>query len=108
MKFRDAREQIEREQPDLKGTPKLEAIKELRDIAKGKPIGKIATQVSTNIRHAWLVFAVVLVGGRLLGFAIWRHWWVPGWYGWTHVALCAIALIEVVMTYRARKRQRPV
>jgi hypothetical protein len=120
MKLKDALEQVEREQPHLTGSAKIQAIKELRDkartiekpavpIAQPKPPGR----KSNPVRKAWRWLLVLTCGMAAIGFIAWdsAHG-LPSWFPPLAGFQMLWAVGGVVSAYRKQadngKDQRPV
>lgn len=116
MKLRDAMEQVEREQPHLTGTAKIQAIKELRSRPKPaepapqdqepqpaeaqseKTGGKGAT-----VREAWEFLVFVIVAMQVIPWIAWGSSAAgPHWFDALHAVLLISAVAELASTYRRR------
>lgn len=111
MNLRDAKAQVEREQPELTGTAKLQAIKALREqaavheAADAKPTATDTAPTPATVREAWIFFLIVFVGVRLLGWVIWGSLnGEPVWYDLLYVGLFFVAVSGLVSAYRRRRR----
>lgn len=115
MKLRDAKEQVEREQPHLTGTAKMQAIKALRsqpkpadaEPPKEKPAedqGDKPERKPASVGDAWGFLIFVIVAMQLIP---WIAWGSPGaephWYDALHAVLLVGAVAELVSAYRRRK-----
>lgn len=120
MRLRDAMRQVEREQPHLTGTAKLEAIKELR--AQPQPAGpeteepeskltesedaKTARKPAT-VGEAWGFLIFIAVGMQVAPWVVWGSLdGAPRWYDVLHAALLVAAVAELVSAYRRRNGRR--
>lgn len=115
MNLKDAMEQVEREQPHLRGTAKLEAIKALRaQPAEPEPIetapepvkleAEDSTRKPTSVGEAWALLALVAVGMRVIPYFVWGSLdGEPHWYDVLHAVLLIGAIIEVVSAHRRRR-----
>lgn len=112
MNLKDAMEQVEREQPHLTGTAKLQAIKALRSQPKPaepepqEPVEAQDEKTGTkpaSVGEAWgfLVFVVVVM--QLIPWVAWGSLMTePHWYDVLHAALLVAAVAELVSAYRRR------
>ncbi|MFJ5644040.1 hypothetical protein [Streptomyces sp. NPDC093223] len=119
MNLRDAKEQVERDQPHLTGTAKVQAIKALRDQArasgtwkaksdrkpepapKPEPVEKV-----TSVGAAWLGLLVVIVVTQVVGYLAWGSPLdEPHWYDVLHLFLLIAAVVGVVDAHRKRNRR---
>jgi hypothetical protein len=113
MKLRDAKEQVEREQPHLTGTAKMQAIKALRDSTAEpnlqepksaeaqdeKPARKPA-----SVGEAWGFLVFVIVAMQLIPWIAWGSLTAePHWYDVLHAALLVGAVAELFSAYRRRR-----
>lgn len=116
MKLRDAMRQVEREQPHLTGTAKLEAIKALR--AQPQPAGPEAEEPESkqaapddaktarkpaSVGEAWGFLIFIAVGMQLAPWVVWGSLdGAPHWYDVVHAVLLVVAFAELVSAYRRR------
>ena len=112
MKLRDAMAQVEREQPHLTGTEKLEAIKALREQpakpelkkpTPANPEGEKPARKPTSVGEAWALLALVIIGMQVIPYFVWGSLDAePHWYDALHAVLLVGAVIELVSAYRNR------
>lgn len=106
MNLRDAKAQIEREHPELTGTAKLQAIKELREQAAAREADeptKDNQPKPATVGEAWALFALVFVGMRLIAWAAWGSPVAgPVWYSAAYVVLLVTAIAAVTGAYKRR------
>lgn len=113
MKLRDAKEQVEREQPHLTGTAKMQAIKALRDsTAAPKPQEPKPAEAQdekperkqASVGEAWGFLVFVIVAMQLIPWAVWGSLTEePHWYDVLHAVLLVGATVELVSAYRRRR-----
>lgn len=124
MNLRDAKDQIEREHPELTGTAKIVAIKELRErsAAAAKAVPDTGGQAGTTVPEdasaadqptqagvgeAWLALLLVAGGMRLLAWGIWGSFAAePSWYDVLYAVLFVTAAGGLVSAYRRRGQRR--
>jgi hypothetical protein len=113
MKLKDAKEQVEREQPHLTGTAKIQAIKALRastaepEPQKQKPTKgqdeKTAPKPS-SVRDAWGFLVFVIVAMQLIPWIAWGSPTAePHWFDVLHAALLIGAIAELFSAYKRRR-----
>ena len=116
MKLRDAKAQVEREQPHLTGTAKMEAIKALRaqpepaeppaEELQPKPVesgGDKEARKPTSVGEAWGFLIFIAVGMQLIPWIVWGSLdGAPRWYDVLHAVLLVAAVAELVSAYRRR------
>lgn len=106
MNLRDAKARIEREQPELTGTAKIEAIKALRDqdkAAKNARAGKGDVPTPATVGEAWAGLAVVFIGMRGIAWAVWGSPTAgPVWYDVLYIVLLITAITALAGAYRRR------
>jgi hypothetical protein len=111
MNLRDAKAQVERDQPHLTGTAKIEAIKELREqpVAAGDELRKQAgaeggtASPSRGVGGAWAWLLFFSGGMTLIAFAAWGT--LSGAPSWFHALFGFQALWAIVGVVNAYKRQ---
>lgn len=113
MKLKDAMEQVEREQPHLTGTAKIQAIKALRDSAaepeprEQKPSdneGEKTPRKPASVRDAWVFLVFVIVAMQLIPVAAWGSLTAePHWFDVLHAALLIGAVAELFSAYKRRR-----
>jgi hypothetical protein len=113
MNLRDAKAQVERDQPHLTGTAKVEAIKELRDreqsaTAEAEPGKQTDTEAGTASRsprvgRAWTWLLVFTGGMTLIAFAAWGT--LSGAPSWFHALFGFQTLWAIVGVSNAYKRR---
>lgn len=116
MNLSDAKAQVEREQPHLTGTAKIQAIKALRaqappaesspeESAPG-PIDQANEQAgrkSSHVGEAWAVFAFVFIGMRVISYFVWGSIsGSPHWYDALYAVALIAAITELISAYRHR------
>jgi hypothetical protein len=115
VKLRDAKAQVESEQPHLRGTAKIEAIKALRDAPAKPALKKEPTLASANtedgeparkptsVGEAWALLALVIIGMQVIPYFAWGSLdGEPHWFDVLHAVLLVGALIELRSAYRNR------
>lgn len=116
MKLRDAMAQVEREQPHLTGTAKMEAIKALQaqpqparaeaEEPEPKPVesqDEKSGRGAASVGEAWGFLTFIAVGMQLAPLIVWGSLsGEPRWYDVLHAALLISAVAEVVSAYRRR------
>ncbi|MFF2383766.1 hypothetical protein [Streptomyces sp. NPDC058108] len=106
MNLRDAKAQVEREQPHLTGTAKIEAIKALRTQgrqAAADQAERNATQSPISVGEAWGLLAFVFVGMRVISYFVWGSiTGGPHWYDTLYVVALVTAIAGLVSAYRRR------
>ncbi|MER5402122.1 hypothetical protein [Streptomyces sp. NPDC002599] len=108
MHLKDAKDQIEREHPELTGTEKIKAIKALRSQSEAArkdstaQTGKAARWPS--VAESWGIVATVIIGMRALAWAVWG---VPfNAPHWSDVLFVVQLTLGVALISRAYKRRR--
>jgi hypothetical protein len=107
VNLRDAKEQVEREQPHLTGTAKIEAIKALREQAKAaEPREEKPAPKPAGIGEAWAFLALVVIGMRVVSYFVWGGVMAqPHWYDVLYVVMLIAAISGLVSAYRKRGKQ---
>jgi hypothetical protein len=110
MNLRDAKAQVERDQPHLTGTAKVQAIKELREQAAGADAeprkgtgaeGGVPSSRGVGKAWAWLL---IFTGGMTgIAFAVWGT--LSGAPSWFHALFGAQTLWAIVGLVNVYKRQ---
>jgi hypothetical protein len=106
VNLREAKAQIERDHPELTGTAKLQAIKELREQAA---VNEAAAPTQNpgpkpaSVGETWALFALVFVGMRLIAWPAWGSPVAgPLWYDVLYVVLLIASLTAIAGAYRRR------
>lgn len=116
MNLRDAKAQVEREQPHLTGTAKIEAIKALRMQATRTEsrsldfepravdqASKPATEQGSRVATAWGFLAFIFIGMRLISYFTWGSiTGAPHWYDALYAVFVIGSVAELVSAYRNR------
>ena len=114
MNLKDALRQVEREQPHLTGTAKMQAIKALRsqptptdealqehNPAEGQ--GDEPAWKTASVGEAWGFLVFVIVAMQLIPWIAWGSLTAePHWYDVLHAALLIGAVVELISAYRRR------
>jgi hypothetical protein len=120
MSLKEIKDKVEREHPDWDGGQKLAEIRRLRaeekaakkgaaveSAAEGAPTA--ATDSDSNkptpatVGDAWAFLAMIVVGMRLIGWAVWGDPFdEPHWYDALHAALIVVGICAVGGAYRRR------
>ncbi|MEK0097231.1 hypothetical protein WDA79_01700 [Streptomyces sp. A475] len=108
MNLTDAKDQIERERPELTGTEKIKAIKALRSQSEAARKHGTAQAAGTgrrpSIAESWGFVATVVIGMRALAWAVWGvPFDAPLWYDVLYVVQL---IFGVALVSRAYKRRR--
>lgn len=109
MNLRDAKDQIERDHPELGGTAKIEAIKELRAQAAAAEAARKSDEkeetppTPATVTEGWIALVAVVIGMRLLAWGIWGSINAgPTWYDVLYVVLFAGSVAGLIGAYRRR------
>jgi hypothetical protein len=105
VNLRDAKEQIEREHPELTGTAKLQAIKALREQAAANETQpeQDETPKPATVGESWVALAIVFIGMRGIAWAVWGSPTAgPVWYDVLYVVLLVTGIAAVAGAYRRR------
>lgn len=116
MNLRDAMDQVEREQPHLTGTAKMQAIKALRSQPKpadpepqdqepqpAEAQGEKAAGKRATVREAWEFLVFVIVAMQVIPWIAWGAPTAgPRWFDVLHAALLVAAVCELISAYRRR------
>ncbi|WP_037628717.1 hypothetical protein [Streptomyces aureus] len=108
MHLKDAKDQIEREHPDLTGTEKIKAIKTLRSQSEAaKKDGTAQAGKSgrwPSVAESWGIVATVIIGMRALAWAVWG---VPlNAPHWSDVLFVVQLILGVALVSRTYIRRR--
>jgi hypothetical protein len=116
MGLKEIKDRVEREHPDWDGSQKLAEMKRLRAeeraAKKGAPV-EPATEgapaadgdkpTPATVGEAWAFLAVIVIGMRLIGWAVWRDVFdEPHWYDVLHAVLIVVGICAVVGAYKRR------
>lgn len=113
MNLRDAMERVEREQPHLTGTAKIQAIKDMRSQPKPEPQepapepaeaeDEKPARKPTSVGEAWGFLVFIIVAMQLIPWVAWGSLTAePHWYDALHAVLLVGATVELVSAYRKR------
>jgi hypothetical protein len=115
MNLKDALQQVEREQPHLTGTAKMQAIKALRSQptpTKEEPQEQTPAEdqrdepawKTASVGEAWGFLVFIVVAMQLTPWIAWGSLTgEPHWYDVLHAALLLGAVVELASAYRRRR-----
>ncbi|MFD6549051.1 hypothetical protein [Streptomyces sp. NPDC058398] len=112
MHLKDAKDQIEREHPELTGTEKIKALKALR--SQNEAANKDGT-AQAGKTHRWPsvaesfgIVATVIIGIRALAWAVWDvPFNAPHWSDALFVVQLAFGVALVCRAYKRRRDASP-
>lgn len=111
MNLKDAKAQVEREQPHLTGRAKLEAIKALRyqeaeATEPQEPQAEKPAPKPASVGDAWAFLALVVIGMRLISYFVWGSVMdQPHWYDILYVVLLIAAISGLISAYKNRSKR---
>ncbi|MGW5274065.1 hypothetical protein ACWEQP_16035 [Streptomyces sp. NPDC004044] len=112
MDLKDAKDQVEREHPELTGAEKSKAIKALRDQSNAaKKDGTTQADESgqwPSVARSWGFVATVIIGMRALAWAVWGvPFDSPHWYDVLFVAQMIFGAVLISGAYKRRRDASP-
>ncbi|WP_037626502.1 hypothetical protein [Streptomyces aureus] len=112
MNLIDAKDQIEREHPELTGTERIKAIKALRSQSEAAKKYGTAQAGETgqwpSFAESWGIVAIVIIGMRALAWAVWGVAFdAPHWSGVFFVVQLVFGVALVSRAYKRRRDASP-
>lgn len=117
MSLKEIKDKVERDHPDWDAGRKLDEIRRLRREGKAAKRGTGTTPTAASpkaadgndgptpatVGEAWAFLALIAIGMRLIGWAVWRDVFnEPHWYDALHAGLIIVGICAVVGAYRRR------
>jgi hypothetical protein len=117
VSLKEIKDKVERDHPDWDAGRKLDEIRRLRHEEKAAKRStatpapaspKVADgngdgPTPATVGEAWAFLALVAIGMRLIGWAVWRDVFnEPHWYDALHAGLTIVGICAVVGAYRRR------
>ncbi|MFF1398057.1 hypothetical protein ACFVZD_30120 [Streptomyces sp. NPDC058287] len=112
MNLKDAKDQVEREHPELTAAEKIKAIKALRDQSNAAKKDGTAHAEETgqwpSVAGSWRFVAVVIIGMRALAWAVWGvPFDAPHWYDVLFVVQLIFGVVLISGAYKRRRDASP-